>query len=102
MAVVNKLMSYGLVAIILTAAGCASSATDKPEPGPASSVASKPAPPSPGEGQRSATGESTTRAIDEFGRAAEREAIRHLARSRRFTLALTATIWRARRAKHSK
>ena len=60
MAVGNKLMSYGLVAIILTASGCASSATDKPEPGPASPAASKPAPPSPGEGQRSATGETTT------------------------------------------
>ena len=60
MAVVNKLMSYGLGAIILIAAGCASSATNKPEPGPVSSAASKPAPPSPGQGQRSATGESTT------------------------------------------
>ena len=60
MAVVNKLMSYGLGAIILIAAGCASSATNKPEPGPASSAASKPAPPSPGQGQRSATGETTT------------------------------------------
>lgn len=60
MAVVNKLTSCGLVAIILTAAGCSSSATDKPEPGPISSVASKPAPPSPIEGQRSVTSESST------------------------------------------
>ena len=60
MAVVNKLTSCGLVAIILTAAGCSPSATDKPEPGPLSSVASKPAPPGPGEGQRSVTSESST------------------------------------------
>jgi peptidoglycan-associated lipoprotein len=60
MAAVNKLVSYGLVAMILTAAGCAPSATTKPEPGPAPSAASKPATPSPGEGQRGTTGESTT------------------------------------------
>lgn len=60
MAAVNKLMSYGLVTIILTAAGCAPSATNKPEPGSASSAPSKPAAQSPGEGQRGATGESTT------------------------------------------
>jgi len=60
MAVANKLTSYGLVAIILTAAGCSSSTADKPEPGPLSSVASKPAPPGPGEGQRSVTSESST------------------------------------------
>ena len=59
MAAVNKLVSYGLVAMILTAAGCAPSATTKPEP-PASSGISKPATPSPGEGQRGTTGESTT------------------------------------------
>lgn len=60
MAVVNKLMFYGLVMMILTAAGCAPSATNKPEPGSASSAASKPAAPSPGEGQRGAASESTT------------------------------------------
>jgi peptidoglycan-associated lipoprotein len=60
MAAVNKLVSYGLVTMILTAAGCAPSATNNPEPGPASSAASKPAPQSSGEGQRGATGESTT------------------------------------------
>ena len=59
MAAVNKLMSYGLVTIILTAAGCAPSAT-KPEPSSASSAAGKPAAQSPGEGQRGATSESTT------------------------------------------
>jgi peptidoglycan-associated lipoprotein len=60
MVAVNKLVSYGLVTIILAAAGCAPSATNKPEPATASSAATKPATPSPGEGQRGATGESTT------------------------------------------
>lgn len=59
MAAMNKLVCCGLVTIILAAAGCAPSAT-KPEPGAASSAAAKPATPSPGEGQRGATGESTT------------------------------------------
>jgi peptidoglycan-associated lipoprotein len=58
MAAVNKLVSCGLVTIILAAAGCAPSAT-KPEPGAAAAPA-KPAEQSPGEGQRGATGESTT------------------------------------------
>ena len=59
MAAVNKLVSCGLVTIILAAAGCSPSAT-KPEPGTASSAAAKPATQGPGEGQRGATGESTT------------------------------------------
>jgi peptidoglycan-associated lipoprotein len=59
MAVVNKLVSYGFLTIILTAAGCATSESSKPEPAPTSAQISKPAPPSRGEGQRSATGEST-------------------------------------------
>jgi peptidoglycan-associated lipoprotein len=60
MAAVNKLVSCGLVTIILAAAGCAPSATNKPEPGAASSAAAKPAAQTPGEGQRGATSESTT------------------------------------------
>jgi peptidoglycan-associated lipoprotein len=59
MAVVNKLVSYGLVTVLLTAAGCASSEATKPEPVTPSTAASKPAPPGPGEGKRSAAGEST-------------------------------------------
>jgi peptidoglycan-associated lipoprotein len=58
MAAMNKLVCCGLVTIILAAAGCAPSAT-KPEPSAASAPA-KPAGQSPGEGQRGATGESTT------------------------------------------
>ena len=58
MAAMNKLVCCGLVTIILAAAGCSPSAT-KPEPGAASAPA-KPAEQSPGEGQRGATGESTT------------------------------------------
>src|SRR5206468_13133832 len=59
MAAVNKLVCCGLVTIALAAAGCSPSAT-KPEPATASSAAAKPATPGPGEGQRGATGESTT------------------------------------------
>ena len=66
MAAVNKLVSCGLVTIILAAVGCSPSATTKPEPGAASSAAAKPAAPSPGEGQRGATSESTTRAIESW------------------------------------
>jgi peptidoglycan-associated lipoprotein len=54
MAVVIKLVSYGFLTIILTAAGCATSESNKPEPALASSEMSKPAPPSRGEGQRAA------------------------------------------------
>jgi peptidoglycan-associated lipoprotein len=60
MVAVNKLLSYGLVTMILVAAGCAPSATPKPEPSATSSASAKPATPGPGEGQRGATGESTT------------------------------------------
>jgi peptidoglycan-associated lipoprotein len=59
MAAVNKLVCCGLVTIALAAVGCSPSAT-KPEPATASSAAAKPATPGPGEGQRGATGESTT------------------------------------------
>jgi peptidoglycan-associated lipoprotein len=58
MAVVNKLVSYGFLTIILTAAGCTTSESNKPEPALASSEITKPAPPSRGEGQRAAV-EST-------------------------------------------
>src|SRR5919109_461705 len=58
MAIVNKLVSYGFLTIILTVAGCATSESSKPEPALASPEISKPAP-SRGEGQRTATGEST-------------------------------------------
>lgn len=60
MAAVNKLMCGGLLTITLAAVGCSPSATNKPEPASATSAAAKPATPSPGEGQRGATGESTT------------------------------------------
>jgi len=61
MAAVNKLVCCcGLLIITLSAVGCSPSATNKPEPAAASSAAAKPAPPGPGEGQRGATGESTT------------------------------------------
>jgi peptidoglycan-associated lipoprotein len=59
MAVVNKLVSYGFLTIILTAAACATSESSKPEPALTSAEISKPAPPGPGEGKRSAAGEST-------------------------------------------
>lgn len=59
MAAVNKLVGCGLLTISLAAAGCSPSAT-KPEPATGSSAAAKPATPGPGEGQRGATGESTT------------------------------------------
>ena len=76
MVAVNKLLSYGLVTMItVVAGGCSPSATPKPEPSAASSAPAKPATQSPGEGQRGATGESTTRAI-EFGSAARRESHR--------------------------
>lgn len=61
MVAVNKLLSYGLVTMIIAVAGgCAPSATPKPEPSAASSASAKPAAQSPGEGQRGATSESTT------------------------------------------
>jgi peptidoglycan-associated lipoprotein len=60
MAAVNKLACCGLLTIILAAVGCSPSATDKPEPGSASSAATQPGEKRPGEGQRSPTGESTT------------------------------------------
>jgi peptidoglycan-associated lipoprotein len=60
MAAVNKLVCCGLVTIALATIGCSPSATNKPEPATASSAAAKPATPGPGEGQRGATGESTT------------------------------------------
>jgi peptidoglycan-associated lipoprotein len=60
MVVVNKLVSYGFLTIILTTAACATSEPSKPEPALTSAEISKPAPPSRGEGQRSATGESAT------------------------------------------
>jgi peptidoglycan-associated lipoprotein len=60
MAAVNKLVGCGLLTISLAAAGCSPSATNKPEPATGSSAAAKPATPGPGEGQRGATGESTT------------------------------------------
>jgi peptidoglycan-associated lipoprotein len=61
MVAVNKLLSYGLVTMItVVAGGCSPSATPKPEPSAASSAPAKPATPGPGEGQRGATGESTT------------------------------------------
>ena len=59
MAAVNKLVGCGLLTMSLVAAGCSPSAT-KPEPATGSSAAAKPAAPGPGEGQRGATGESTT------------------------------------------
>lgn len=60
MAVVNKLVCCGLLTLTLSAVGCSPSATNKPEPATVSSAAAKPAAPNPGEGQRGATGESTT------------------------------------------
>ena len=60
MAVVNKLICCGLLILTLSAVGCSPSATNKPESTTASSAAAKPTTPSPGEGQRGATGESTT------------------------------------------
>jgi hypothetical protein len=59
MVAVNKLVGCGLLTMSLVAAGCSPSAT-KPEPATGSSAAAKPATPGPGEGQRGATGESTT------------------------------------------
>lgn len=60
MAAVNKLVCCGLLTIVLAAVGCSPSATNKPESDSTSSAATKPGDGRPGEGQRSATGESTT------------------------------------------
>ncbi|HEY7318238.1 MAG TPA: peptidoglycan-associated lipoprotein Pal [Candidatus Binatia bacterium] len=60
MAAVNKLVSYGLATVILVAVGCSPTATNKPEPGSASSATSATPSQRPGEGQRGATSESTT------------------------------------------
>src|SRR5262245_33615748 len=60
MAAVNRLVWCGLLTLTLSAVGCSPSATNKPESTTASSAAAKPTTPSPGEGQRGATGESTT------------------------------------------
>ena len=104
MAAVNKLVSCGLVTIILAAAGCSPSATNKPEPGAASSAPAKPAAQSPGEGQRGATGESTTRGNRVWISCGKesRQLLLRRARSRRFSLVSTVMIWKARRAKRSK
>src|SRR5262245_28568251 len=59
MVAVNRLVWCGLLTLTLSAVGCSPSAT-KPEPATVSSAAAKPTTPSPGEGQRGATGESTT------------------------------------------
>jgi hypothetical protein len=100
MAAVNKLVCCGLVTIALAAVGCSPSATNKPEPATASSAAAKPATPGPGEGQRGATGESTTgqSSLDELQKGKQSTPVR----SRMFTLASIVTIWKARHAKHSK
>src|SRR5262245_16855406 len=60
MAVVNKLVWCGLLTLTLSVGGCSQSTTNKPESTTVSSAAAKPTTPNPGEGQRGATGESTT------------------------------------------